>query len=120
MEKHKVENNSAVVETVHLHDGIIARSWYENGEIFRHYLNSDGKATRRLFYKDNKLVKRQYHSRDSYHVSTEHFDVDGYITESIQHGSRSRHWWYEKGVPVKYSRGSDTYKKDGNRWIKTN
>jgi len=105
--------------TVHLHDGVIRRIWYRGGEIVeRHDLNAEGKATRRLFYKNGKLARREYHSRDGYHVSTEHFDPDGYITESIQHGSRARHWWYEKAVPVKYSRGSDTYVKQGRRWVK--
>ena len=115
-----VENGGTVVETVHLHDGVIRRSRYRDGEVSeRHDLNAEGKATRRLFYRDGKLAKRQYHNRDGYHVSTELFDADGYIEESIQHGSRPRHWWYKKGVPVKYTRGSDTYVKDGDRWIKT-
>jgi len=105
---------------VHLHDGVIRRSWHRDGEVAEsHDLNVEGKATRRLFYRDGKLTKREYHSRNGYHVSTELFGADGYITESIQHGSRPRHWWYEKGVPVKYTRGSDTYVKDGERWIKT-
>jgi len=106
--------------TVHRHDGAIRRTWYRGGEIVeRHDLNAEGKATRRLFYRDGKLARREYHSRDGYHVSTELFDPDGYITESIQHGSRPRHWWYEEAVPVKYSRGADTYVKQGRRWIKT-
>ncbi len=96
------------------------RSWYRSGEIVKMYdLNSQGKATRRLLYRDGKLAKREYHNRDDYHVSTELFGADGYITESIQHGSRPRHWWYEKGAPVKYTRGTDTYLKDGERWTKT-
>jgi len=115
-----VEGDRAIVETVHLYDGVIHRSWYRAGEIVkRHDLNAEGKATRRLFYRDGKLARRQYHNRNGYHVSTEHLDADGYITESIQHGSRPRHWWYQKGVPTKYARGSDTYSKDGERWIKT-
>ena len=113
-------NNRNAAETVHLHDGVIRRSWYRNGEIVeRHDLNAEGKATRRLFYRDGKLARREYHSRSGYHVSTELFDTDGYITESIQHSSRPRHWWYEKGIPVKYTRGTDAYVKDGERWIKT-
>ena len=119
-ERHVVEDNETVVETVHLHDGVIRRSWYRGGEaVERHDLNAEGKATRRLFYRDGKLAKREYHDRSGYHVSTELFGADGYITESIQHGSRPRHWWYERGVPVKYARGEETYVKDGERWIKT-
>ncbi|TKJ38155.1 MAG: hypothetical protein CEE38_05200 [Planctomycetes bacterium B3_Pla] len=119
-ERRVVGDDGIAVETVHLHDGVIRRSWHRGGELVkRHDLNAEGKATRRLFYRDGKLAKREYHDRNGYHVSTELFDADGYITESIQHGSRPRHWWYEKGVPLKYTRGSDAYVKDGERWIKT-
>lgn len=119
-ERRIVEDNGTVAETVHRHDGVIRRSWYRGGEIVeRHDLNAEGKATRRLFYRDGKLAKREYHNRTGYHVSTEFFGSDGYITESIQHGSRPRHWWYERGVPVKYARGEETYVRDGERWIKT-
>jgi hypothetical protein len=119
-ERRVVGDDGTVVETVHLQDGVIRRSWHRGGELVeRHDLNAEGKATRRLFYRDGKLAKREYHDRNGYHVSTELFGADGYITESIQHGSRPRHWWYEKGVPLKYTRGSDTYLKDGARWIKT-
>lgn len=117
--RHVVEDNGTVAETVHLHDGVIRRSWYRGGEVVkRHDLNVEGKATRRLFYRDGKLVKREYHDRNDYHVSTELFGADGYIIESIQHGSRPRHWWYERGAPVKYTRGSESYVKDGARWIR--
>ena len=115
-----VADDRTAIATIHLHDGVIRRSWYRGGEIVeRHDLNVGGKATRRLFYRDGKLARREYHNRDDYHVSTELFDADGYHTESIQHGSRPRQWWYEKGVPVKYTRGSDTYVEQGQRWIKT-
>ena len=117
-EQHSVEDNRTIVETVHLHDGVICRSWYRSGVLIeRHDLNVEGKASRRLFYRDGKLNKREYHDRNGYHVSTELFGSDGYITESIQHGSRPRHWWYKQGVPVKYARGEKIYLKDGDRWI---
>jgi hypothetical protein len=80
-------------------------------------LNAEGKATRRLFYRDGKLNKREYHDHNGYNVSTELFSSDGYITESIQHGSLARHWWYKQGVPVKYARGEEIYLKDGDRRI---
>ncbi|MHC4229295.1 MAG: TolB-like translocation protein [Planctomycetota bacterium] len=119
-ERRVVGDDGTVVETVHLHDGVIQRAWHRGGELVeRHDLNAEGKATRRLFYRDGKLAKREYHDRNGYHISTELFGADGYITESIHHGSRPRHWWYEKGVPLKYTRGSDAYVKDGERWIKT-
>ena len=118
-EQRMVRDNLTVVETIHLHDGIIRRSWYQGVELVeRHDLNAEGKATRRLYYRDGKLAKREYHDRNGYHVSTELFSTDGYITESIQHGSRPRRWWYERGVPVKYTRGDETHVKDGERWIK--
>ncbi|MHC4146652.1 MAG: hypothetical protein ACYSUD_17990, partial [Planctomycetota bacterium] len=119
-ERRVVGDDGTVVETIHLHDGVIQRAWHRGGELVeRHDLNAEGKATRRLFYRDGKLAKREYHDRNGYHISTELFGADGYITESIHHGSRPRHWWYEKGVPLKYTRGSDAYVKDGERWIKT-
>jgi len=109
----------SVRETVHLHDGVIGRAWYRRGQIVeRHDLNLEGKPTRRLFYRDGKLARREYHDRHGNHVSTELFAPDGSITESIQHGSRPRHWWYDRGVPLKYARGSETYPKDGAPWVK--
>ena len=110
-------SQEAVTETIHLHDGVIQRTWYRRGEVTeRHDLNLEGKAVRRLFYRAGTLRRREYHDRNGNHVSTELFGPDGHITESVQHGSRPRHWWYEQGVPVKYSRGSQTYVTDGTRW----
>jgi len=119
LEKDARNSKEAIVETVHLYDGIVQRTWYSRGEIIeRHDLNLEGKAIRRLFYEGDKLVRREYHDRNGNHISTELFDSDGYIKESIQHGSRPRHWWYERGTPVKYTRGSETYVKDGSSWIR--
>jgi len=113
-------SKEAVQETVHLHDGVIHRTWYRRAEpIARDDLNVEGKPIRRLFYQAGRLAKREYHDRNGNHISTELFGSDGYITESIQHGSRPRHWWYERGVPVKYTHGSQTYIKDGKRWVRT-
>ena len=110
-------NGIAEDKVIHLHDGVIRRSWHRNGELIeRHDLNAAGKATRRLFYRDGRLSRREYHNRDGYRVSTELFGAEGHIEESIQHGYRPRHWWYKKGAPVKYTRGADTYVKDGKRW----
>ncbi len=50
-------------------------------------------------------------------VSTELFDPDGQITESIQHGSRPRRWWYEGCVPTKYARGEVGYEPKGKSWV---
>jgi len=102
-------SQEAMAETVHLHDGVIQRTWYRRGEVTeRHDLNLEAKAIRRLFYKGGELVRREYHDRNGNHISSELFGSDGYIAESIQHGTRPRHWWYQRGVPVKYARGSQT------------
>ena len=109
----------AVGETVHLHDGVICRRQYRRGEIVeQHDLNLQQKAIRRLFHDQGRLTRREYHDRHGNHVSTELFGLDGHLTESIQHGSRPRHWWYERGVPLKYARGSQTYVREGTRWVK--
>jgi hypothetical protein len=119
LEKDTRNSKEAIAETVHLYDGIVQRTWYSRGEIIeKHDLNLEGKAIRRLFYDGNKLVRREYHDRNGNHVSTELFDSDGYIKESIQHGKKLRRLWYERGVPVKYIRGYETYVKDGARWIR--
>ena len=80
-------------------------------------MNAAGQSIRRLFYEQGRLARREYHDRDGNLVSTEHFSPDGYVTESIQHGSTPRQWRYERGVPLKYSRGSQIYVKDGTRWV---
>jgi hypothetical protein len=109
----------SVCETVHLHDGVIHRTWFRRGQIVRrHDLNLKGKPIRRLFYEEGKLAKREYHHQDGGHVSTELFDRDGHITQSIQHSSRPRRWWYDHGSPTKYARGDQTLVKEGDRWVK--
>ena len=123
----EVANRSeeAVKEIVHIYDGIIHTEWYNWGQITRRYdLNLEGKPIRRLFYQNGKLARRELHHRDGRHVSTELFDLDGYITEAIQYRTvngkihESNHWWYEKAVPVKNIKGGAIYEKDGSRWIK--
>ena len=113
---HRAEKS--VRETVHLDDGVIHREFFRDGEIVeRHDLNLDGQPTRKLFYQNGKLAKREYHDRHARHVSTETFAPDGTITESIQHASSPRHWRYASAMPTKYSRGSKTYVKKGTRWV---
>jgi hypothetical protein len=114
-----VRSEEAVGETVHLHDGVVRRTWYRRGEMVeQHDLNLAQRAVRRLFYEQGRLARREYHDRHGTHVSTELYGPDGHLTESIQHGSRPRHWWYDRGVPLKYARGSQTYAKEGTRWVK--
>ena len=97
---------SAIRETVHRVDGVIHREWYKTGILQQgHDLNADGKAIRRQFYSDGQLVRREFHNRDGQHVSTEHFDTDGYIIESIvyRNGQEIDHFWYKAGMPVKHT-----------------
>lgn len=106
----------AIREIVHLHDGVIHREWHRKGTLTkRHDLNPNGKPIRHLYYKDGKLSRREFHTRDGKHISTEQFDADGYITAST-HGST--HWWYERGAPIKFTNGSVTFFTDRERWRK--
>lgn len=108
----------AVQETIHLHDGVIRRAWYRQGKIVESRgFNAAGQAIRRLFHEQGRLARREYHGRNGNHISTERFGPDGRITESIQHGSTPRHWWYDGGVPLSCARGPQAYLKDGARWV---
>jgi hypothetical protein len=108
--------SDAVRETVHLHDGVIHREWIEDDQVAtRHDLNLEGTPIRQLFFEDGRLVRREYRDRNGGHVSTELFDSDGFITESI-HGQH--HWWYQRGVPQRFERGSSQFARDGDRWVK--
>ena len=52
---------TAVREVVHLVEGVIHREWHTWGTIARrHDLNAEGQATRRLFYRDGVLERREY------------------------------------------------------------
>jgi hypothetical protein len=97
----------SIREIVHRYDGVIHREWYEGGTIVRrHDLNAEGKAIRRLIYKDGLLAKREYHTFEGRHLSTELFDADGYITQQIIYngdGSEADHFWYDRGIPMKYT-----------------
>ena len=74
----------ALREIVHKYDGVIHRELYNRGEIVRRYdLNADGRAIRRLFYREGRLARREFHNRDGIHTSTEHFNAGGWIAESL-------------------------------------
>jgi hypothetical protein len=119
-EEQAMRSDVAAGETVHLHDSVICRRQYRRGAVVeQHDFSLEQQAVRRLFYDQGRLTRREYHDRHGSHVSTELFGPDGRLTESIQHGSRPRHWSYEYGVPVKYARGSQTYVKEGTRWVKS-
>jgi len=129
-----VQATAAFREIVHHYEGVIHREWYEDGQLVRrHDLNATGEGTRRLFHEDGRLQRREYYNREGQQVTTEHFDTDGFITETIQfrypNGEREEyyHFWYDKGTPIKYvghnvrhaaSQGSGTYEKQDNRWVK--
>ncbi len=131
--KAKISQKS-VREVVHRIEGTIHREWYNWGQIVqRNDLNADGKPIRCLFYTNGKLARREYHNRDGFHVSTEFFDADGYITEAIQYQVRNgvsderSHFWFEKGMPVKHigvggrhasPMGKGIYIKEGEKWVK--
>ena len=128
-EKKAKKSADAVKEIVHIYDGVIHWEWYNWGQIVKRYdLNCDGKPTRRLFYLNGKLARREYYTGEDRHVSTEFFDEDGYITESVQYSMingklfDSNHWWFERAEPVK-NVGSTTektiiYVRDGSKWLK--
>ena len=124
-EKTALMSKEAVKEIVHLYDGVIHREWYLAGQIEERFdYNLQGKVTRKLFYKNGKLNRRELHRRDGRHISTEYFDSEGYITEAFHNplGTGSTygytHWWYEKGVPVKAIKKDEIYLKDASQWIK--
>jgi len=122
----------ATREILHRYDGVIHREWWVKGALVRrHDLDLDGKPIRRLFYEAGRLTRREYHSAAGEHVTTELFDADGYITESVhnRNGREWNHWWYVKGTPVKLktergghhtaspARGG-VYIKQGIEWVK--
>ena len=109
-----------VRETVHRYDGVIRREWFAGQELQKaHDLNRDGKAIRRVEYRDGRPAIREYYSPDDVRVSREVFDDRGGIAETIRFrddGSEDSHWWFEGGMPVKAVRGPKTYIKRGERF----
>jgi hypothetical protein len=100
--------DQAVCERVHLHDGVIRRSWHRRGEFVRqHDLNAEGKAIRRLEFRGGRLAMREYYDRSGKRVSLEKLSLDGWITESIRHrhvggvAHELDRWWYDRGTPVR-------------------
>jgi hypothetical protein len=100
--------DEAMREIVHIHDGVIHRENWQWGQLIaRDDLNRDGLATRRLFYDDGKLTRREYHNRQGKYVSTEHFDAEGFHARTEQFvlynkpAGFKRTWWYHRGMPQK-------------------
>jgi len=111
-------------EIVHLHDGVIRREWYSQGQLDRcHDLNNEGKAIRQTQYTKGQIAVREYFHRDGHRVSQEVFDSDGFITETIRYQTddegaerETDHWWFERGMPVREHRGQRDYVKRGDRF----
>lgn len=119
-------------EIVHRHDGVIQRQLWRAGRLVRQDdLNPQGKPIRRLSFEDGRLAKREFLDRDGNLVSTELFDRDGFIIHSAGQRGYSQgqpawkrdgatvfaEWWYERGVPVRYRRGSREIVREGNRYV---
>ena len=117
-----------VVETIHLHDGIIRREWFTDGVLMRcHDLNAMGKATRRINYKNGLISTREYYRPDDHLVSRETFDKYGSVDKQIRflpepnRGPRDiprETWYYDRGMPtrhIKHDSGREYFKRE-NRW----
>jgi hypothetical protein len=126
LEQTALASTGVIKEIHHRYDGLIALEWFSWGEIQqRHDLNAEGKAIRRLTFHEGSLVKREYHNRESQHLSTEYLDPAGNVTEMIRYhyvgdegGAEAElgrystgsadgrkmeydHWWYDEGMPVR-------------------
>ena len=108
----------ATMELAHLHDGIIAREQWGNGQrAARVDLNEDGKPIRRLEFEDGRLRKRTYQTAEGYLASEEFYGPDGYKTAHVAYytredrrGQESYRWQYNRGRPVKKTyRGKVVY-----------
>jgi len=99
----------SVLELVHLHDGVIARETWRNGQrALRVDLNADGKPIRHREFRNGKLHKQVYRNPDGVLASEELFGDDGFKTEYISYytrpGSEGRiyeHWRRQRGQLVK-------------------
>ena len=114
----------AVREVVHLHDGVIHREWYRKGVLAqRHDLNAAGQAIRRLTYDAGRSVVREYYNREGQRVSREVFDAEGFITETIFYRMQGDEeiafdrWQFDRGTPVRRTRGDQVYVKQGDLWL---
>ena len=124
-EKEALASPTAMLEIVHLQDGVIALETYNKGIVTRRDdLDHDGIARRKQYYNAGVLDKRDYFADEGI-ISSEIFDMQGWKTEETiwryKHGKgtlRDR-WWYEQGMPVKrLLSGGKTYVKDGEDWVR--
>jgi hypothetical protein len=115
----------ALKEIVHCYDSVIHREWYNWGQIaIRFDFNKDGKPIRQQYYQTGKLTRRELHNREGVHISTEHFDRDGNITEAFHNpvGTGKSygyvHYWYENREPIRAVKGNEIFVKVGEKWVK--
>ncbi|MDB4621736.1 hypothetical protein OAG82_02645 [Rubripirellula sp.] len=117
-----------LIETIHLHDGVIRREWYTAGVLSRrHDLNVTKKATRRTHYTNGAIATREYYKPDGQLVSREIFDESGSVTKQTRFltGSKKTEqdiaretWHYDQGMPVrhiKHDTGREYFKRE-KRW----
>jgi len=114
-------------EIHHVYEGIISREWFNWGQISKRYDLSAGneEPTRKLYYNNGLLYKRDYYHRSGWLATTEYFNPEGDIVESIYYNqSRNsesreyRHWWYKENKPVKCIRDGEVYFIDNEVWKK--
>jgi len=97
----------AVMELVHIHDGVIAREEWRHGARRTHAdLNANGKPTRLLEFEDGVMRKRTHQTARGVVGSVELFGPDGFKTEWMEYDLKSpgkvkQHLWYDRGRPVK-------------------
>lgn len=124
----RTQEKDGVVETVHLHDGVIRRDWLQGDTLVkRHDLNATGQATRRITFKSGRIDTREYYNHDDLLVSRETFDASGFIIEQARflpdpkdgsHVIPRENWHYERGMPILHiwhETGREYFKKE-NRW----
>jgi hypothetical protein len=122
------QEKDGLIETVHLHDGVIRREWFEGDTLVRrHDLNATGQAIRRTTFNNRLIATREYYNHDDLLVSREIFDGSGFVSEQARFlphskdGSRvipRENWYYERGMPIRHIRhetGREYFKKE-NRW----
>jgi hypothetical protein len=110
-----------VQETVHLYDGVIRREFLSAEQLVgAHDLNAEGKAIRRVTYRDGKLAEREYHTAAGVRVSREILTPDGSVAETIRYGQDGAteidHWWFERGMPIRLVQDAKTYVTRGDRF----
>ncbi len=116
---------TAMRETVHLQDGIIALEAYSKGVLIRRDdLDHEGIARRKQYYKSGALTKRDYFTDEGI-ISRELFDPHGWKTEETiwryKNGKQTvfEQWWYKEGTPVKrVMNGGSVFVKDGEKWVR--